>query len=245
MIEEFVNENKKCIADDTIVINLSKGLISSNETIFDFLENALPNSSICTMKGPSFAVELLNGADTLFTFASKDSSFFKEIVLISNQTNLFFDFTKDVKSVEYLSVLKNIYAILIGFIDAKYNSANTRFFILTKAFNEIIILLNIFNCKKDSINLSCGFGDLCLTSLNDLSRNRTFGLLMGKGFYHPNENNVIVEGKKAAVMILQSIHESDADRLPLFFRVIDSFDSGKIDINFKDFMHQNNNWYKS
>ena len=26
-------------------------------------------------------------------------------------------------------------------------------------------------------------GDFCLTSLNDLSRNRTLGLLIGKGFF--------------------------------------------------------------
>ena len=239
LVKEFIDKNKKFITNETIIINLSKGLISSKETIHDFLEKSLPNCFNATMKGPSFAVELLNGADTLFTFASNHLYCFKEIRLLSDGTNLFFDFTKDVKSVEYLSVIKNIYAILIGFIDAKHNSANTRFFILTKAFNEIIFLLNVFDCQKDSINLSCGFGDLCLTSLNDLSRNRTFGLLMGKGFYHPKENNVVVEGKKAAVMISQSINEELAYKLPLFFGVIKSFDTGKIDINFKDFIIQN------
>ena len=44
----------------------------------------------------------------------------------------------------------------------------------------------------------CGFGDFNLTSLNDMSRNRTLGLLMGKGFFSQDiSNRVLLEGKVA------------------------------------------------
>ncbi len=58
-------------------------------------------------------------------------------------TPIFLDFTKDVEGVEYLSILKNIYAIILGIVDANFDSPNLRFLILTKAFDEMRrILLN-------------------------------------------------------------------------------------------------------
>ena len=48
------------------------------------------------------------------------------------------------------------------------------------------------------MNRVCVIGDLCLTSLNDLSRNRTLGLLIGKGFFNSNiADGVALEGKRA------------------------------------------------
>ena len=84
----------------------------------------------------------------------------------------------------------------MGVVDAKYDSPNTRFMILTKAFAEIRILLQSLGGHQDTIYLACGFGDLCLTSLNDLSRNRTLGLLIGKGFFNSDykSHSLILEG---------------------------------------------------
>ena len=52
--------------------------------------------------------------------------------------------TKDINGVEILGVIKNIYAILLGIVDEKFTSPNTQFMILSKVFNEIKILNNIF-----------------------------------------------------------------------------------------------------
>ena len=234
----FLNENKIFISDKTLVVNLAKGLISADNTIVQLIKELVPNCYVASMKGPSFAIELLNGANTLFTFGSKDSQIFELINSITSGTNIFLDFTKDIKGVELLSVFKNIYAILLGYIDAKYNSSNTRFLILTKAFGELNILMQEFHCEKETLNLACGFGDLGLTSLNDLSRNRTLGLLMGKGFYSGNHSNVVLEGEKAILMVSDSISNSLLDRLPLFSRIKNAFktETGVIDIDFNEFM---------
>ena len=53
-------------------------------------------------------------------------------------------------------------------------------------FTEIRILLRTLGGDDDTLFLACGFGDLCMTSLNDLSRNRTLGLLIGKGGLYGN-----------------------------------------------------------
>jgi len=42
-------------------------------------------------------------------------------------------------------------------------------------------LLLLFGGSKKTLFNFCGIGDFALTALNDLSRNRTLGLLIGKG----------------------------------------------------------------
>ena len=44
-----------------------------------------------------------------------------------------------------------------------------------------------FGGKEETLFNYCGFGDFSLTALNDLSRNRTLGLLIGKGFFTSDE----------------------------------------------------------
>ena len=55
-----------------------------------------------------------------------------------------------------------------------------------------------FGGKEDTMFRYCGYGDFCLTALNDLSRNRTLGLLIGKGFFTEDiSDKVVLEGKNA------------------------------------------------
>jgi glycerol-3-phosphate dehydrogenase (NAD(P)+) len=66
---------------------------------------------------------------------------------------LHLDYTDDVRGVELLSVLKNIYAIALGIVDAQYDSPNLRFLFLTKAFNEMrAIMLHLAVKRKLYLN---------------------------------------------------------------------------------------------
>ena len=140
-----------------------------------------------------------------------------------------------------LSVLKNIYALVTGIIDAKYNSPNTRFMILTKAFSEIRILLRLLVGTEDTLFLACGFGDFCLTSLNDLSRNRTLGLLIGKGFFSADykSNTVILEGLRAIDMVNHLVDHKENKDLPIFTKLHTYFENQERELEFKfdDLIH--------
>jgi glycerol-3-phosphate dehydrogenase (NAD(P)+) len=185
------------------------------------------------MKGATFAQEMMNNSASLFTlgFDSKDQ--YEVIKNAIKKTNIFIDYTSDIRGVEILSVLKNIYAILIGIVDAKYNSANTRFMLLTKSFSEIKKILWRLGGKEDTIFLSAGFGDLGLTALNDLSRNRTLGLLIGKGFYNPEKtrNSVVLEGVKAVKLIIDLRPKSLEDETPLLNELARFFSSNEVEFN--------------
>ena len=164
---------------EALFVNLSKGLFSEGVTVVERIKEKLGITNIVTLKGPSFAVEVMEHADTLLTLGYTTNAQYQTMRFVIKGTALHLDYTTDIRGVEVLSVLKNIYALVLGVVDAKYNSPNTRFMILTKAFSEARILLRLLGGSEETLFLSCGFGDLCLTSLNDLSRIRTLGLLIG------------------------------------------------------------------
>uniref|UniRef100_UPI004047AC08 glycerol-3-phosphate cytidylyltransferase n=1 Tax=Polaribacter sp. TaxID=1920175 RepID=UPI004047AC08 len=193
----------KNLKKDTIIVNLSKGIFDNGQTIVEYLREYLKNENVMTMKGATFASEMMNNSASLFTLGFDKIDQYRKIKQITEGTDIYLDYTSDIRGVEILSVLKNIYAILIGIVDAKFNSANTRFMILTKSFSEIKKILRGLGGKEDTLFLSAGFGDISLTSLNDLSRNRTLGLLIGKGFFNSESitNFVVLEGVTAVNVV--------------------------------------------
>lgn len=209
---DYLKKIKDHLKKDTPLINLAKGFGNHQKTIYECLGETFPNPP-CSLKGPTFARELIENAPTAFTFAAKDESLYEKVKSVFKNTRVTLDYSKDVIGVELISILKNIYAIVIGIIDAKFNSPNLRFLMLTKTFKEMREILLQFNGKEETLFKYCGFGDFTLTALNDLSRNRTLGLFMGKGFYTKEiSDKVLLEGKIATKIFCEEIARQNSFR---------------------------------
>lgn len=213
-IVPFSEEIRKNTAKEPLIINLAKGMSDDGA----FITEKIPFSRTASMKGPSFAIETINGFPTSFTLGGKkeDYDYFRKEVLPDTQFSL--DWSKDVRAVELMSILKNMYAIAIGIVSGKFNSPNVDFLVYTKAVNEMRGLLRIFSCDEETIFRYCGIGDLGLTALNDLSRNRTLGMLIGKGFgYDPDsKSSTVVEGLRTVKLIGEITRQKGvAEEFPL------------------------------
>ena len=67
------------ITSQQIVVNLSKGILSNGQTIIEYLTKELKSNNLISLKGPSFAVEIMNRAETVLTLGySKEKQ--KEII---------------------------------------------------------------------------------------------------------------------------------------------------------------------
>lgn len=208
VVVNYMLENKLILPENAILVNLAKGFGCSDQIISQCLSEHLPNP-VCALKGPSFAREIINNSPTAFTLASTDNELCKLLEPLFEDTNIFVDTTTDLLGVEIISILKNIYAILIGIVDAHFNSPNLRFMMFTRAFNEMRKILLHYGGQEETMFHYCGIGDFGLTSLNDLSRNRTLGLLIGKGFFNEGiPNKVVLEGRIAMSIILKKLTES-------------------------------------
>ncbi len=192
VIVPFSEQIKEHVKDkDPLIINLAKAMSDDGA----FITEKIPFSKTVSMKGPSFAIEVLNGFPTAFTLGGKKKYY--EFVKndLFKHTGLVLDHTNDIRAVELTSILKNMYAIAIGLVSGRYNSPNVDFLVYTKAVNEMRGFLKLFGCDEETIFRYCAIGDLGLTGLNDLSRNRTLGMLIGKGFSYEQGNSVtVVEG---------------------------------------------------
>jgi len=203
----YLRENKGLLNDKTIIVNLAKGFGENKRTIYETLKEVLPNP-ICSLKGPSFARDIIHDQHTGFTLASEDKALHPFFLDIFESTSIHLDFTEDVIGAEILSILKNIYAIVLGIVDAHFNSPNLRFMVLTRAFNEMREIMLEFGGKERTLFNYCGYGDFSLTALNDLSRNRTLGLLIGKGFFVQDiSDKVILEGKIAVNIFCEALEK--------------------------------------
>ena len=202
---DYLESIQKYLNPESILVNLAKGFGRGNRTIMHCLHDQLINPT-CTLKGPSFAKEIINRIPTGFTLGTERQKTRNTISDIFRETPIFLDHSTDVTGVELLSILKNIYAIVLGIVDAHFNSPNIRFLILTKAFNEMKNILLTYHGDEETLFKYCGYGDFTLTALNDLSRNRTLGLLIGKGFFTEHvSHELVLEGKTAATVFFEEI----------------------------------------
>ena len=149
-IVDYVKGLKSFIPPDAILINLAKGFGNKDKTIVECLQEYFPNP-VFTLKGPSFAKEIINRIPTGFTLGHTDDNLAKQVAGIFKGSTIYLDFSDDIKGVEILSILKNIYAIVLGIIDAQFNSPNLRFLILTRAFREMKNILLFFGGKEETI----------------------------------------------------------------------------------------------
>lgn len=210
VVVSYVIENRNFINSKAILVNLAKGFGDKHQTIVQCLED-ISDNPIATLKGPTFARDIITRLHTGITVGCRSEKHFNELEELFKDTSIIVDYSSDIIGVELLSILKNIYAIAIGIIDAHYNSPNLRFLVLTNAFKEMRTLLIKFNGNEETIFNYCGFGDFGLTALNDLSRNRTLGLLIGKGFFTQDiSDKVLLEGKIAVNVFCEGISERNS-----------------------------------
>jgi glycerol-3-phosphate dehydrogenase (NAD(P)+) len=208
-VVDYMLKIKHLLSEDAILVNLAKGFGCHQQIISTCLAEHLPNP-VCAMKGPSFAREIINNSPTSFTLAAIDIELCRQLEPLFEDTNIFVDVSADLIGVEMSSILKNIYAILIGIVDAHFDSPNLRFMMFTRAFNEMRKILIHFGGHEETMFNYCGIGDFGLTALNDLSRNRTLGLLIGKGFFNEGiSNKVVLEGRIAMSILLDKLAESN------------------------------------
>ncbi|HMM11975.1 MAG TPA: 2-dehydropantoate 2-reductase N-terminal domain-containing protein [Bacteroidales bacterium] len=196
-VTSYLEENKELIPRSAILVNLAKGFGPERRLLPDAIADIMPNALV-SLKGPSFAREILNRQPTALTAASENSEVFEVMQDLFDNTPVYLDFSTDIRGVEYASILKNIYAIVIGIVDANFDSPNLRSLVISRSINEMRSLLVRFGGQEKTIFNYCGFGDFSLTALNDLSRNRTLGLLIGKGFFTQGiSEKVVLEGRIA------------------------------------------------
>ncbi len=131
--------------------------------------------------GPNLAREVAEGRPTRMTIASES----KELISLGHQVfsgpTLLLDHTSDVLGVEIAGALKNVYAVLCGWIRGRDIGANALSSVMASSFQELCHFGQKMGASFETfLSCSAGLADFILTCSSPNSRNVRFGEALAK-----------------------------------------------------------------
>lgn len=190
--------------DGKFIISAIKGIVPDGYlTVAEWFNQryGVPFDRIGIVTGPCHAEEVALERLSYLTMVCKDldtaaqlgEKFANDFIRVSTST--------DIYGAEYAAVLKNIYAIAVGIAHGLGYGDNFLAVLISNAAMEMEHFLTETFRADRNICRSAYLGDLLVTCYSQFSRNRTFGVMIGKGYSVRNaqmEMNMIAEGYYAA-----------------------------------------------
>jgi glycerol-3-phosphate dehydrogenase (NAD(P)+) len=212
--------DKSLFSNKKIVVAI-KGLIpEKNLPLHKYFEQiiGIPLTDYLSILGPSHAEEIVMEHYTDLILVSKNPKMYETIYPLLNSYFLHLEYDENIELAEYAAVVKNIYAILAGMCIGYGLGDNFLSVLVTKIANEMKDFLKYFKNDVDiDIMQPLYLGDLLVTIYSQFSRNRSFGILLGKGYsleYSKIEMKQTVEGYYG-IFTLANILGDDISKFPL------------------------------
>lgn len=138
--------------------------------------------SLAVLSGPTFAKEMAMGLPTAISVSSTDDDFVRDISNLLHCEKTFRVYSNnDFIGVQLGGAVKNVIAIGAGMADGIGFGANARTALITRGLVEMTRLGTALGAEPNTFMGMAGLGDLVLTCTDDQSRNRRFGLALGRG----------------------------------------------------------------
>ena len=153
---------------------------------------------LAVLSGPTFAKEMAAGLPTAISLSSTDDEFIDAMAAKLHCARSFRVYKNpDFTGVQLGGAVKNVIAIGAGLADGLGFGANARTALITRGLAELTRLGVQAGAQPETFMGMAGLGDLVLTCTDNQSRNRRFGLALGKGTSVDNameEIGQVVEG---------------------------------------------------
>ena len=189
------------ITPGAVLLNAAKGLEwPDGKRMSRVMEESLPphlHHGICTLSGPNFAREIVDGKIASTVVAGRDAAMTEhaQAVLMSPSFRVYT--SDDVTGVELGGALKNIIALGAGIADGLNIGDNGKAAFITRGLAEITRLGIAAGAHPLTFAGLAGLGDLIATCASRLSRNRYVGEQLAQGRSWPeirDSMNNVAEG---------------------------------------------------
>lgn len=189
------------------VVSLVKGLEQGTDRrMSEIVAEVLPGHPAGILAGPNIAKEVLAGYAAAATIAMPDQNSAGQLAELFRTSRFRIYSTTDVTGVEIAGALKNVYAIAAGMGDGVGAGLNTKAMVMTRALREMSRLGEALGGQRDTFTGLAGMGDLTVTCMSPLSRNRHVGEQLGQGQTLPeilSAMTQVAEGVKAAPVVVK------------------------------------------
>lgn len=201
-----------------IIVSVAKGVENgtlklASEVLADTLE-AVPREKIGVLYGPSHAEEVARGIPSAIVASSYSQETAVEIQQAFLSSRLRVYVNPDMVGVQIGGSVKNVMAIAAGISDGVGFGDNTKAAIITRGMSEIKRLGVAMGAKPETFSGLSGIGDLVVTCMSGLSRNRYFGEQIGKGRLMGDivdEMKMVAEGVRTTESIIALAQKFDVE----------------------------------
>ena len=205
---------------DKFVVSAIKGIVPGDyQTVVEYIHDhyGLSYRQIGLVTGPSHAEEVSRGKLSYLTVVCADPENARRIGERFAGENICFSYSADLYGVEYAAILKNIYALSVGIaVGLGYGDNFIAVLISNAAMEMSRFMAETYPAQRDTF-ASAYLGDLLVTSYSQFSRNRRFGLMIGKGYSVEAarvEMSMVAEGYYAAECVMR-INERYGVEMPI------------------------------
>ncbi|MCH9675934.1 MAG: NAD(P)-dependent glycerol-3-phosphate dehydrogenase [Gammaproteobacteria bacterium] len=186
---------------------------SSGAMLHELVTNALGERPMAVIAGPTFATEVARDLPAAVSLACTDARFGQTLSLgLGGETFRVYP-SDDMVGAAVAGAVKNVLAIAAGIADGMALGANTRAALIARGLAEMTRLGSALGAQAETFMGLAGLGDLVLTCTDDQSRNRRFGLALGRGISPIDAEREIgvVEGKSTAAAVMRRAHAAGVE----------------------------------
>ncbi len=173
------------VSPETAILCGAKGLEGESlKTMGEVLAEIFgdgSNKQHAFLSGPTFAIEVARELPTAVTVAAYADGVALQVQELLSTANFRVYTSRDVVGVQMGGVIKNVIAIAAGISDGLGLGQNARAALITRGLAEMTRLAVRMGAEPLTLAGLPGLGDLILTCVGDLSRNRKVGLEIARG----------------------------------------------------------------
>lgn len=223
------------LSGDSVLVSLMKGIeVTSGKRMSEVIAEVaqLPAARVAVVSGPNLAKEIAQSQPTATVIAC-ESATTAELLSDLCANSYFRPYTNtDVIGVELGGAIKNVIALAVGIADGQGLGDNSKASIITRGLAETTRLAVTMGAHEHTLAGLAGLGDLVATCASPLSRNRSFGRLLGEGKtveQAAQELTQTAEGVKSAAAVL-ALGDTYGVELPITQAVAATLD-GSLSVN--------------
>jgi len=170
------------LREDSLSLIISKGLDAAGRTAPQVLQAVYGDRrAFAALYGPMIAEEIRAGRSGFAQLGVRRDGDAGRAAQLFTDSPLYLEASTDITGMAWSSVLKNVYAILLGAADALGLGDNVRGYLVTAAIKEMRTIVRQLGGSGETCLLLSGLGDLVTTATSPGSHHHALGGQLARG----------------------------------------------------------------